>query len=242
MKSYPLKRIFDLVFSSLVLITASPLLFGSLLAVWLQDFHSPFYMARRVGRRNDDFTMFKVRSMVINADKSGVNSTSDADSRITRVGRFIRRYKIDELSQFINVFRGEMSIVGPRPNTRAWGVDLYTDVEMGLLDVRPGVTDLSSIVFSDEGDILKDEPHADEAYNALIRPWKSRLGLLYIKNQSLGLDLRIIWLTGVAILNKPYAIKGVLRVLEDLGANPALIAVCRRADRLEPADPPDTVV
>lgn len=238
MNRYLLKRPFDFLFSALVLIAFSPLLLGSMLAVWLQDFKNPFYMAKRVARGGGDFTMMKVRSMVVDAENTGVNSTGAGDMRITKVGHFIRRYKVDELSQFINVLIGDMSVVGPRPNTRAWGVDLYTDVEQGLLSVRPGVTDLSSIIFSDEGDILKDEAHADEAYNALIRPWKSRLGLLYIANKSLTLDIRIIWLTAVAVVNKRKAITGVGRILADLNAPEDLQSVCRRDQKLVPSTPP----
>jgi lipopolysaccharide/colanic/teichoic acid biosynthesis glycosyltransferase len=238
MNRYFLKRPFDFLFSAAVLIVFSPLFLGSMLAVWLQDFKNAFYMAKRVALGGADFTMIKIRSMVLNAEKSGVNSTGSGDMRITKVGHFIRRYKVDELSQFINVLIGNMSVVGPRPNTRAWGVDLYTDEEQGLLTVRPGITDLSSIVFSDEGEILKDEPHADEAYNALIRPWKSRLGLLYIANQSLILDIRIIWLTALAVINKRKAIEGVGRVLADLDAPADLRAVCQRDQKLVPATPP----
>lgn len=238
MKSYPLKRPFDLLFSACVVIAISPILIIALVAVWAQDYRSPFYMARRVARGGGDFTMIKVRSMVVNAEQSGVNSTGAQDQRITKVGQMIRRYKIDELSQFLNVLRGDMSVVGPRPNTRAWGVDLYTPREQHLLDVRPGITDLSSIVFSDEGDILKGAEHADEAYNQLIRPWKSRLGLLYIEHQSLWLDLRIIWITALAVVRKPKALEAVVQILHDLNADPKLIEVCRRAAPLEPALPP----
>lgn len=238
MNRYFVKRSFDFLFSAAVLAVCSPLLLGSMLAVWLQDFKNPVYMAKRVARGGDDFTMMKVRSMIVNAEKSGVNSTQSSDIRITNVGHFIRRYKVDELLQFMNVLIGDMSVVGPRPNTRAWGVDLYTDVEQSLLTVRPGITDLSSIVFSDEGDILKNEINVDEAYNALIRPWKSRLGLLYIANQSLILDIRIIWLTALAVINKRKAIEGVGRVLVDLDAPADLRAICRRDQKLVPAMPP----
>jgi lipopolysaccharide/colanic/teichoic acid biosynthesis glycosyltransferase len=222
------KRLFDLLFSALVLLLAGPLLLVILFLVWRQDRHDPFYRAPRVGRGGREFTMMKVRSMVVNADRSGVNSTGAGDRRITPLGHFIRRWKIDELSQFLNVFRGDMSVVGPRPNTRAWGVDLYTAEEMRLLDMKPGITDLSSIVFSDEGQILAGAEHADLTYNQVIRPWKSRLGLLYGRHQSVALDLRIVWLTAVAILDKPRALQGVVAILESLNADPQLVAVCRR--------------
>lgn len=238
MPRYPLKRPFDIVVSLTALILTSPLLLGSMLAVWLQDFKSPFYMARRVARGGGDFTMIKVRSMVVDAEKSGVNSTGSGDMRITKVGHFIRRYKVDEISQFINVLIGDMSAVGPRPNTRAWGVDLYTETERALLSVRPGITDLSSIVFSDEGEILKHEPHADEAYNRIIRPWKSRLGLFYIAHRGLWLDIRILALTAMAILDKRKALAGVVRILEEYDAPAELVAVCRRDGPIPEIAPP----
>lgn len=237
-KSYLLKPVVDYAIAVAVVIGFSWLLLGSLLAVWLQDFQSPFYMARRVGRGGGDFTMIKVRSMVKNAEATGVNSTGANDMRITGVGRFIRRYKIDELSQFLNVLRGDMSVVGPRPNTRRWGVDLYTEEERRLLELKPGITDLSSIVFSDEGDILADAQHPDLLYNQIIRPWKSRLGLFYLEHSSVGMDLQIIWLTAMAVVNKQTALRGVVGLLERYSAPPELLAVCRRERPLPEAPPP----
>lgn len=234
---YPLKRAFDIVTAAFVLILTSPLLLGSMLAVWLQDWHSPFYLAPRVSRGGGSFTMIKIRSMIKGASKTGVNSTGADDRRITKVGHFIRRYKVDEISQFLNVLAGSMSVVGPRPNTRAWGVDLYTSEEMDLLSVRPGITDFSSIVFSDEGEILAGAKHADLEYNRVIRPWKSRLGLLYVGHMSLWLDMRICWLTFLAVFNKPAAIDGVTRMLRALNADPMLVDVCGRLSPL-PAYPP----
>lgn len=232
------KRLFDLAFAISALTVLSPLLAVALAAVWLQDRHSPVYSARRVARDNGDFTMYKIRSMRIDADKSGVNSTGEGDARVTRVGRLVRRTKFDEFLQCVNIVKGEMSVVGPRPNTRAWGVDLYTPEEMRLLSVRPGITDLASIVFSDEAAILKDADHPDLAYNQLIRPWKSRLGLFYIDHMSLGMDLRICMLTLAALTDKRRALDGVVALLERHGADPDLIAVCRREGALVPSVPP----
>lgn len=234
------KRLFDILFSVALLTIASPVMAATLFLVWAQDGHSPIFRARRVGRGNRDFTMMKIRSMRIGAHTAGVNSTAANDARITRVGRFIRRFKLDEVSQFWNVLIGDMSVVGPRPNTRAHGVDLYTPLEMALLAVRPGVTDLSSIVFSDEGEILHGAADADARYNRLIRPWKSRLGLLYVANMSVGLDLKIAWLTAVAIVSRPKALAGVNRILIDLRADPDLVEICLRRAPLRPARPPGT--
>lgn len=235
---YAGKRLFDLAFALGVLLLASPILLGAMVAVWLQDRATPFYRAPRVARGGGDFTMLKIRSMVVNADATGVSSTGGGDKRVTAVGRAIRRWKIDELSQFLNVVGGTMSVVGPRPQVRAWGTDLYTPEEQRLLSVRPGITDLSSIVFSDEGDILAGSEHADLDYNRLIRPWKSRLGLFYIQHMGLEMDLRIIVLTGVAIVNRAAALRGVTSILVKHRADPRLIAACRRREPLEPYPAP----
>ena len=236
--AYALKRVFDLGMSVVALIAASPVMVPALVAVYAQDRHSPFYMARRVARGGGLFTMIKVRSMIVRAEASGVNSTGADDRRITRVGHFIRRFKIDELGQFFNVLKGDMSVVGPRPNTRAWGTDLYTAEELKLLTVRPGITDLASIIFSDEGDILRGAAHPDLMYNQVIRPWKSRLALWYIDNMSLMLDVRICWLTAMAVVNKGKAISGVVDLLTAAGADGELIRVCRRDAPLPAAPPP----
>lgn len=233
------KRIFDIVFSALGLLATSPLLGVIMVMVWRQDGYSPFYFGERVARNFGAFRIVKMRSMVKNADRSGVESTGASDNRITPLGHFIRRYKIDELTQLWNVLTGEMSIVGPRPNTRN-GVAAYTPLERRILTVRPGITDISSIVFSDEGDILKDQPDPDLAYDELIRPWKSRLCLLYIAHQSFLLDIRLIWLTIIAIVSKPHALAGVQAILQRLHADPVLIAVCQRNQKLVASPLPGT--
>ena len=232
-----MKRLFDIVTSLVGLVAASPLLVPVIFLVWIQDWHSPFYVAPRVGRGGKTFKMVKLRSMIVNADRSGVDSTSAADRRITPVGHFIRRYKLDELTQLWNVLKGDMSLVGPRPNVKR-ETDLYTDLERRLLDVQPGITDFSSIVFSDEGDILKDHPDPDIAYNQLIRPGKGLLGLFYIDNRSLLVDLRLVWLTAVAIVSRPRALAGVVDFLSQLGAPPELIAIASRKSELIPMPPP----
>lgn len=232
-----MKRLFDILTAGLGLLVASPVLLPVMFLVWKQDKHSPFYVAPRVGKDDTVFSMVKLRSMVINADKSGVDSTGANDRRITPVGHFIRRYKLDELSQLWNVLKGDMSMVGPRPNVKR-ETDLYTPVERGLLNVRPGITDFASIVFSDEGDILKDQADPDIAYNQLIRPGKSKLGLFYIANRSLWLDIRLCWLTATAIVSRERALEGVRRILRDLGANNELLRIAARKDPLIPMPPP----
>ena len=163
------KRVFDIVVSFVGLVISSPILVPAMIAVWLQDFHSPFYIPLRVGKDGKLYRMVKLRSMVIKADKTGVDSTSARDPRITPVGHFIRKYKLDELPELWNVLWGSMSLVGPRPNVKR-ETDLYTDVERGLLSVKPGITDIASIVFSDENEILKDSQDPDIDSQAIFGP------------------------------------------------------------------------
>jgi len=238
-----MKRLVDLFGSLFGLVLFSPILLLFLFLVFLQDFHNPFYIAPRVGRRGRSFRMIKVRSMIVRADQSGVDSTSADDKRITIVGKLIRRYKIDELSQLINVLLGHMSLVGPRPNVQR-DVDLYTEEERKLLQVRPGITDYASIVFSDEGDILQGSSNPDLDYNRLIRPWKSRLGLIYATSNNVLLDIQLILLTVVAIINKNKALEGVCALLKRQGVDQEIIEVAKRRAPLVPAPPPgsDTIV
>ncbi len=232
-----MKRLFDIAVSATALLILSPVLCMFLFLVWLQDRHSPFYIAPRAARNGKTFRMVKMRSMIINADKTGIASTSVSDRRITRLGHAIRRLKLDELTQLWNVLFGDMSMVGPRPQIER-AVRFYTSVEKNLLSVKPGVTDISSIVFSDEGEILKGHADADLAYEQLIRPWKSRLSLFYIQHQSVALDLELCWLTALAIVSKPRALLGIRAILQRLGAPPDLIAVAARTNRLVPTPPP----
>jgi len=232
-----MKRCLDIVFSFFGLLAFSPVLIPVIFLVWMQDKKTPFYIAPRVGRNNKIFNMVKLRSMIVHADKTGVDSTSSNDLRITSIGHFIRKYKLDELAQLWNVLLGDMSLVGPRPNVKN-ETDLYTDVEKKLLSVRPGVTDFSSIVFSDEGDILKDKIDPDLAYNQLIRPWKSRLGLIYIHHSSIFLDLKLISFTAVAIVSRRTALRWVISQLEEMNSDPTIVTISKREIELYPYPPP----
>lgn len=232
-----MKRLFDIVISTLGLLVAAPVLLPVMFLIWKQDRHSPFYVAPRVGRNGLAFNMVKLRSMVVNADKSGVDSTGVDDSRITSVGHFIRRYKLDELTQLWNVLKGDMSLVGPRPNVKR-ETDLYTLAEQQLLTVKPGITDFASIVFSDEGDILKDQVDPDIAYNQLIRPGKSRLGLFYIEHNNLMLDIQLCLLTLVAIPLRGRALLTIQSILHRLGADSSLCELATRQRPLTPQPPP----
>jgi lipopolysaccharide/colanic/teichoic acid biosynthesis glycosyltransferase len=232
-----MKRVFDFFASALGLLLLSPLLVGAMIAVWWQDKHSPFYIAPRIAKGGGIFRMVKLRSMIINADKSGIDSTSANDRRITAVGHFIRRTKLDEFMQLWNVLQGDMSLVGPRPNVKR-EVDLYTAEEMQLISARPGITDLASIVFADEGDILKDSKDPDLDYNQLIRPWKSRLALFNLKHSSILLDLRIIFLTVLNAVSREAALMGVVRILEESGADRQLREIASRKAELLRFPPP----
>lgn len=232
-----MRRLIDVLFSLCVLLVFLPVILVISLAIYLYDFHSPYYVAQRVGRGRVPFNMVKFRSMVVNADKVGGSSTSATDKRITPMGHIVRRYKLDEIPQFWNVLKGDMSVVGPRPNVPG-GVAVYTAEELKLLDVRPGVTDLASIVFADEGDILQGHRDPDLAYDQLIRPYKSRLGLLGAASKSTWLYIRIIWLTFLALFSRTGALRGVNRALVSLKAPPELIEVSRRQAPLVPGVPP----
>ncbi len=238
-----MKRLVDIILSFLGLLLLSPLLTVVSFLIWKQDHHSPFYIAPRVGKNENIFKMVKLRSMVVNADKTGVDSTSANDLRITPIGHFVRKFKLDEFTQLWNVLKGDMSLVGPRPNVKR-ETDLYTEIERGLLKVKPGITDFSSIVFSDENEILKDCEDPDIGYNQIIRPWKSRLGLLYVKHQSILLDFALMFLTSVAIFSRNKALKGINKILLRLNAPANIIRISKRKDRLEPFPPPgsDSIV
>jgi len=232
-----IKRFFDIFVSFFGLIIASPILLPVIFLVWRQDQRYPFYIASRVGKNKKIFKMIKLRSMVVDADKSGIDSTSSNDTRITPLGYFIRDYKLDELTQLWNVLIGDMSLVGPRPNVKS-ETDIYTYIEERLLSVRPGITDFSSIVFSDEGEILKGSSNPDLAYNQLIRPWKSRLGLIYIDNQSLALDLKLIIYTIVAIVSKQKALEFLVLQMQQIGVDSNVVNISKRDIDLYPFPPP----
>ena len=232
-----MKRLVDILLGSFVLLCVSPILLLFCLLIYLQDFHNPLYLAPRMGRKERIFRMIKLRSMIINADKSGVDSTANNDLRITRVGALVRKFKLDELTQLINVVNGDMSLVGPRPNVKR-ETDLYTPEEKQLLSVRPGITDLASIVFSDEGDILEGSSDPDLDYNQLIRPGKGYLGLFYINKRTILLDLRVMLLTAMAIVNKQKALTGVLSILKSNDAPAELVEMASREAPLKPTPPP----
>lgn len=228
-----MRRALDLALILLLAPVVVPILFVGIIAVWLQDFKSPFYLAPRVGINGKIFTMVKIRSMVVNADKTGVTSTSNSDKRITIIGKIIRKFKLDELSQIWNVLLGEMSFVGPRPQVE-WATKLYSEDEKILLTVPPGITDFASVVFADEGEILKSSRDPDKDYLELIAPWKNRLALFYIQNANVILNLKIIGITALAIVSRPTALGALQKLLKQLDAPEDLVNVSRRESPLKP--------
>lgn len=197
-----LKRLVDVAVSlSLLLLTAPMLLILTVTTMW-RDPGPVFYGGIRVGRNGRPFRMWKFRTMIVGADKLGASSTADDDARLTRVGRWMRKYKLDELPQLWNVLVGDMSLVGPRPQV-PWAVEKYTDEEKILLTVRPGITDPASLRFANEGEILRGHPDPDKAYYELIHPEKMRLSIDYVKHRSFLGDVRILFATLAAPLRRP---------------------------------------
>lgn len=232
-----IKRAFDIFAAFFGLLVFSPLLGAVMLGIWLQDRQSPFYIAPRAARGGGEFRMVKFRSMVANADKIGGSSTAASDRRITPIGHFVRAYKLDELIQLWNVLKGDMSLVGPRPQVLS-DAALYTVAERRMLSVRPGITDPASIVFSDEGEILKGSADPDLLYNQIIRPWKSRLALAYIDHLSLSIDLWLIVLTVLVVVSRTAALGALGKLLQTWKLDPLMIRMATRQEPLLAYPPP----
>jgi lipopolysaccharide/colanic/teichoic acid biosynthesis glycosyltransferase len=193
-----MKRILDISFSVLGLLILSPLFLFISWRIHREDGGPVFYRGERVGFDGKPFRICKFRTMVIDAERIGGSCTSDNDPRITRIGRRLRKHKLDELPQLINVFRGEMSLVGPRPEVKYYTA-MFSGEEKDILSVRPGITDWASIWNSDEGSFLSGSENPDKAYMEFIRPRKLKLQLRYVREQSLAKDIKIIFLTLFAI-------------------------------------------
>lgn len=196
-----MKRIFDIIVSGVGLLVLIPLFL--ILAIWIKlDSEGPiFYQQTRVGRNNKDFKLLKFRSMRVGSDKKGLITIGGHDPRVTRSGYFIRKYKLDELPQLINVFIGNMSLVGPRPEVRKY-VDLYTPEQMHVLDVRPGITDMASIRYRNENDILEQAEDPDQFYIEVVMQDKLRINLEYVQKHSFWFDIKLIFNTFWEIIAK----------------------------------------
>lgn len=186
-----MKRLFDIVASGMGLIVLSPIFL--ILAIWIKlDSKGPvFYRQVRVGRNNNDFRIFKFRSMRVGSDKGSLVTIGGHDPRITKSGYFIRKFKFDELPQLINVFLGDMSLVGPRPEVRHY-VDYWTPEQMHVLDVRPGITDPASIKFRNENELMEKAEDPEKYYIEVIMQEKIKLYLEYVENHSFFYDLGLI--------------------------------------------------
>lgn len=196
-----MKRLFDVIASGLGLVCLSPLF--AILAIWIKcDSKGPvFYRQVRVGRGNRDFRLFKFRSMRPDADKLGLITVGGHDPRVTRSGYYIRKYKLDEFPQLINVFLGDMSLVGPRPEVRKY-VEMYTPEQMRVLSVRPGITSLASIRYRNENEILAEADDPDRCYIEQVMPDKLKIDLEYVDRASLLTDIRLIFSTFKEIVTK----------------------------------------
>ena len=187
-------RLFDIFFSVLGMIALSPVFFIIYVMIRIESKGGVFYCQERVGKHGAGFRLLKIRSMRIGADRQGLITIGGHDSRITRVGYFIRKYKIDELPQLFNVLKGDMSLVGPRPEVRKY-TDMYTDEQRRVLSIRPGITDYASIKYADENVILGQADDPDKVYVEQIMPDKIRLNMRYIENHNLREYFKIIFLT-----------------------------------------------
>jgi len=193
------KRIFDFICSTLGLIILSPILIAIVIKIKTDSDGPVFFKQIRVGEKKKEFEILKFRTMVVDAEKLGRQITVGNDSRITKVGGFLRKYKLDELPQLINVFKGDMSLVGPRPEVPRY-VELYNEEQRKVLEVKPGITDLASIRYRDENDLLGEAENPDDLYINTIMPDKLALNLEYINKNNVFFDIYIILKTIIKCL------------------------------------------
>lgn len=187
-------RFFDIIFSIIGLVILSPLFIVLYILIRIESKGGGFYSQERIGKNGKPFKLYKFRSMRIGSDKKGLITIGEKDNRITKTGIILRKYKLDELPQLWNVFIGDMSLVGPRPEVKKY-TDLYTEEQKQVLQVRPGITDWASIKYVDENKILGESKDPDEAYINLIMPNKIKLNMVYIQHQTLGEYFKIIFTT-----------------------------------------------
>jgi lipopolysaccharide/colanic/teichoic acid biosynthesis glycosyltransferase len=189
-----MKRLFDIIFSGIVLLFFLPLGLMIALSIVLESRGGIFFKQERIGRNGVPFDLLKFRSMRTNSELGGKITVGSRDARITKVGYYLRKFKLDEFPQFINVLKGEMSIVGPRPEVKDF-VNLYTDEQRLILRVRPGITDEASLAYFHENELLAKSENPQHTYINEVMPAKLKLNLKYISNPTLGQDLVIIWKT-----------------------------------------------
>jgi lipopolysaccharide/colanic/teichoic acid biosynthesis glycosyltransferase len=217
-----LKRIFDIIIAFIVLVLLSPFFVLISVAIVLDTGFPVFYFGRRVGKGGQHFYIIKFRSMYNNAGGQGSGITSGDDPRVTRMGKVIRKWKLDELPQFFNVLKGEMSIVGPRPEDPQY-IKYYTELEKSVLTVRPGVTGLTQILFRNEEELL-NVPDPEKYYIDVVMHQKLRYDLAYVQNRSLGLDITIIFCTIFAILFPRYGMGLGQKIMREFFKNDIFVS------------------
>lgn len=195
-----IKRLFDIIFSLIGLIFLSPILILIAICIKIDSKGPVFFRQLRVGRYSKDFKIFKFRTMQIDSDKLGLLTVGDKDPRVTKVGYFLRKYKLDEFPQLINVLVGHMSFVGPRPEVQKY-VNYYTEEDLQILNVKPGITDYASIKYRDEAEIIRQAKDAEKAYVEDIMPEKIKLNKEYINNNNIFIDIKIILKTFLSIIS-----------------------------------------
>ena len=195
-----MKRLVDILLSLIGLLMLLPFFVVAAVAIVLDSKGGVFFLQTRVGKGNKDFKLFKLRTMGVNAERMGQLTIGGNDSRITRVGQFLRRYKLDELPQLLNVLLGDMSLVGPRPEVRRY-VDLYTTEQQQVLSIKPGLTDYASIKYADESELLAKAENPEQFYIETVMPDKLAINLKYIKSRSLAMDMGILFKTIGKILS-----------------------------------------
>lgn len=195
------KRIFDIIFSIIGLVIFLPILLIIAILIKLDSKGPVFFVQARVGKQNKDFNIYKFRTMRIESDKKGLLTLGNNDSRITKIGYFLRRYKIDEFPQLINILKGDMSFVGPRPELRYY-VNFYNEDDMKIFQVRPGITGLASLKYRNEVELLKAAENPEEFFIKTIIPDKLKFNKEYIKKSNLFFDFKLIWLTIIKVITK----------------------------------------
>ena len=223
-----MSTILNYLLSLVIAIFVLPIILFFALAIYLYDRHNPFYIANRVGKDGKCFKIIKLRSMRIDSHKI---PTTNTDPGITPIGKIIRKFKLDELPQIINVLKGDINIIGPRPQIEV-EAKRYTSEEKKIFNAKPGISDIASIVFSDQGDILKNSQAPYLLYAQIERPWKSRLALLYVEHASLRLDLKIMFYTFTNIFARRWTLNRLSKIVSqwsyDVEDLPEIVA--RRKD------------
>lgn len=198
-----MKRLFDIFFSFIGLLILLPLFVIVAILIKIDSSGSVFFIQERIGKNFKPFNLYKFRTMIVDASQKGFSITAGGDSRITKIGRFLRKTKIDELPQLINVLKGEMSFVGPRPEMQKY-VEIFKEEYKEILKVKPGITDTASLNYRDEESVLKDKENPEEYYINVLLPEKIKLSKEYIKSASLTFDLKLIFLTLFKLFIRPY--------------------------------------